>query len=65
MFRVWGLGFRVEGFRIQGLGFRVLGDRGLGTHRGNIRVILGLHWDNGNENGNYYNGLIGFMGFRV
>ena len=25
-----------------------------------IRVILGLYWDTGKENGNYYNGLLGF-----
>ena len=24
-------------------------------HWGNIRVIVGLYWDNGKENGNYYN----------
>ena len=24
------------------------------THWGNIRVILGLYWDNGKENGKYY-----------
>ena len=24
---------------------------------GNIRAILGLYWDNGKENGNYYLGL--------
>ena len=30
--------------------FRELGD--IGTHWCNIRVILGLHGDNGEENGN-------------
>ena len=29
----------------------------LGTHRGDIRNILGLYWDNGKENGNCYTGL--------
>ena len=24
----------------------------------NIRAILGLYWDNGKENGNYYNEVI-------
>ena len=24
-----------------------------------LRIILGLYWDNGKENGNYYNGVIG------
>ena len=63
---------RVEGFGgSQGwLTTRVYRD--IGTHRGNIRVILGLYWGyiwvilglywgyigvNGKENGNYYNGL--------
>ena len=32
------------------------------THWGNIWVILGLHWDNGKENGNDH---LGFKGFRV
>ena len=27
-----------------------------------MRVILGLHWDNGNENGGYY--IIGFRGLE-
>ena len=27
---------------------------GLGTHWGNIRIVLGFYVDNGNENGNYY-----------
>ena len=27
------------------------------TIMGYIRVILGLYWDNGKENGNYYTGL--------
>ena len=31
---------------IQGLGCRV-----------DLRVILGLYWDNGEENGNYYSGF--------
>ena len=30
------------------------------THGGNIRVVLGLSWDNGEENGNYW-GYIGIM----
>ena len=38
-----------------GFGFRA-------THWGNIRVTLGLYWDNGKQNGNYY---IRFLGFRV
>ena len=25
-----------------------------GTHWGSLRVILGLYWDNGKENGNFY-----------
>ena len=25
----------------------------------NIRDILGCYWENGKENGNYYNGVIG------
>ena len=29
---------------------------------GYTRVILGLYWDNGKENGNYY---LGFREFRV
>ena len=29
----------------------------IGTHWGNIRVILGLYGDNGKEDGNYYNGI--------
>ena len=31
----------------------------MGLYR-DYKVILGLYWDNGKENGNYYNGL-----FRV
>ena len=34
-----------------------------GLYRGYIGVILGLYWDNGKENGNYYNGLYrGYIG---
>ena len=29
-----------------------------GVYRDYIGVILGLYWDNGKENGNYYNGVI-------
>ena len=28
-----------------------------GLHRVYIGIILGLYWDNGKEDGNYYNGL--------
>ena len=31
----------------------------LGLYRDFIRVMWGLYWDNGKENGNYY------LGFRV
>ena len=31
-----------------------LGSKGARFNWGNIRVILGLYWDNGKENGNYY-----------
>ena len=34
----------------------------MGTHWGNIRVMWGLRWDNGKENGEYY---AGFMGCSV
>ena len=37
----------------------VLGKTWSCTHWGNVRVILGLYWDNGKENGNYDNGYIG------
>ena len=31
-----------------------------------IRVILGLYWDNGKQDGNYYSILYsGYIGFRV
>ena len=30
-----------------------------------LRVILGLCWDNGKENGNYYNGLCFAMLFPM
>ena len=29
----------------------------IGLYRDYIGNILGLYWDNGKENGNYYNGL--------
>ena len=29
----------------------------IGFHRGSIGFKLGLYWDNGKENGNYYTGL--------
>ena len=29
----------------------------IGTHWGDVRVILGLYGENGKENGNDYNGL--------
>ena len=35
----------------------------LGLYEGNIKVLLGLAWDNGKENGNYYNGL--YRDYRV
>ena len=36
------------------LGASVCGDiHGLGLYWDYIRVILGLYWDNGKENGNY------------
>ena len=36
------------------------------TIMGYIGVILGLYWDNGKENGNYYNGLYwGYIGFYI
>ena len=42
--------FAANWFR--GWGFRVWGwVLGLGLYRGNGRVILGLYWDNGKENG--------------
>ena len=47
MFLMFLFGFRVLRFRVQGLGFRVL------RYYGYVGVILGLYWDNGNENGNY------------
>ena len=28
-------------------------------------VLLGVYWDNGKDNGNYYNGLYWGLGFRV
>ena len=28
-----------------------------------IRVILGFYWDNGKDNGNYYNGVIGVLAY--
>ena len=31
---------------------------------GYIGVILGLYWDNGKENGNYYNRLVLGLSFR-
>ena len=34
----------------------------LGAHRGNIRNILGLYWDNGRENGSCYTGLYRVLG---
>ena len=35
------------------------------THWGNIRLILGLHWDNGKQNGDYrdYRCCIGIIGY--
>ena len=41
-------GRKPEGFQVLGLSF---------AHRGYIGVILGLHRDNGKENGNYYSGF--------
>ena len=36
------------------------------TIMGYIRIILGLYWDNGKENGNYYNGLYwDYIGFYI
>ena len=35
------------------------------TMLGLCRVILGFYWDNGKENGNYYNGVIWDLGFRA
>ena len=35
----------------------------LGLYQGNVKVLLGLAWDNGKENGNYYNGL--YRDYRV
>ena len=40
----------------QGLMMKGLGD--IGTHWGNVRVLLGLYGDNGEEHGNDYNGVI-------
>ena len=34
----------------------------IGTHWGNIRVILGLYWDTGKENENLYNRLCRALG---
>ena len=31
----------------------------------NVGVVLGLYRDNGKENGNYYNGVMWGLGFRV
>ena len=55
----WELGFAPmgSGFRVGGLGVIV------GLYWGTIRVILGLDWDNGKENRNYYRGDIGITGF--
>ena len=36
----------------------------MGAHWGSIRVVLGLYWDNGRYNGNYYLGFM-FSEFRV
>ena len=42
--------FRISGTTLGGLGL--------------YRVILGLYWDNGKENGNYYLGLRAMEFFR-
>ena len=47
------LGFRVEGLGLKGIILWCLS-----------RVILGIYWDNGKENGNYYLGFsMSFLGF--
>ena len=38
--------------------FAELGGSLLAQGFGSTRVILGLYWDNGKENGNYYHGVI-------
>ena len=48
---------RCRKLRIEAI--RELEVKEFGTLWGNIRVILGLYWDNGKQNGNYY------FGFRV
>ena len=37
----------------------------LGLYLAYIGVILGLYRDDGKENGNYYNGVIWVLGFRL